>query len=302
MGRTKEINQAPADMPEILPAKAKALVLAQDELAVILEKDATNVKALAARLGYNGPLQPDALEQVALSKKLVAEQSNFEYGAVLLLLRESCLHGDWLERLERLDVAPRAAQKYMQISLKFSHAPTSAHFSALGKSKLLELVVLDDEEIAAFANGESVRGLTFADADRYSVKELRAKLHDKEQELLAAEKVSTELHKRNEKIERKLKRVEAAPPDVVLAELQNEAAAFMHNANGCILGQLRHALMAIKNHGDEDHSVFMAGLVGQVQANLAALRREFDLPDVSNAADLALAADAAQWIPKKKGV
>ena len=39
----------------------------------------------------------------------------------------------------------------------------------------------------------------------------------------------------------------------------------------------------------------MAGLVGQVQAQLNALREEFDLPDTSNAAEQQLAADHAAW-------
>jgi hypothetical protein len=39
----------------------------------------------------------------------------------------------------------------------------------------------------------------------------------------------------------------------------------------------------------------MAGLLGQVQADLHALREEFALPDVSGAADAELVADMAQW-------
>ena len=39
----------------------------------------------------------------------------------------------------------------------------------------------------------------------------------------------------------------------------------------------------------------MSGLVGQVQAQLNALRQEFNLPDVSNAADQKLAAEMAEW-------
>ena len=55
--------------------------------------------------------------------------------------------------------------------------------------------------------------------------------------------------------------------------------------------------MALADEGDvgADNAVFMAGLVGQLAAELAALREEFNLPDVSNAADLQLAAETAQW-------
>jgi hypothetical protein len=39
----------------------------------------------------------------------------------------------------------------------------------------------------------------------------------------------------------------------------------------------------------------MAGLVGQLQAELNAMREEFNLPDVSSAAQAQLASDVAQW-------
>ena len=60
--------------------------------------------------------------------------------------------------------------------------------------------------------------------------------------------------------------------------------------------ELRQALVALSGApGGGDKSVFMAGLVGQIQADLNALREEFNLPDVSNAADAQLAAEVAQW-------
>ena len=257
MGRTKEINQAPADMPEILPAKSKALVLAQDEMAVILEKDANNVKVLAARLGYNGPLQPDALEQICVGKALAADRATFEFGASLLLLRESCLHGDWLERLQRIGCLPRTAQRYMQVALKFKY-DTLTHLASLGQMKLLELVVLDDEEVAAFANGESVRGLTFADADRYSVKELRAKLRDKDQELQAAEKLAAELHSQKDKLDRKLHHRTVAVTDWpaefkgLVDQVQFAHKTIKHNIGS--LDVLREKAMSIVAASPEEES------------------------------------------------
>lgn len=52
-----------------------------------------------------------------------------------------------------------------------------------------------------------------------------------------------------------------------------------------MLGGLRQALIALANHGEArgEHHVFMAGLVGQVQAQLDAVREEFNLPDISAA-------------------
>ena len=81
-----------------------------------------------------------------------------------------------------------------------------------------------------------------------------------------------------------------------------EATAIAHDALGAIRGGVRAALAALSvENGQEVRGldVFMSGLVGQLQAELNALRDEFNLPDVSNAADQALAADVAQWAGNK---
>lgn len=109
------------------------------------------------------------------------------------------------------------------------------------------------------------------------------------------------LAKRNAKIdtlEKKLKRIDKLPPDDALGELLREAQSLVNDAMGCIRGGLRQAIVALRNHSDEDHTVILAGMVGQVQADLTALRDEFDLPDVSGAGTAALAAEVAQWAGK----
>jgi hypothetical protein len=59
---------------------------------------------------------------------------------------------------------------------------------------------------------------------------------------------------------------------------------------------VRQALIAINDAPDgPNKDVFMASMLGELQAELTALRTEFNLPDVSTAADQALAAEVAQW-------
>lgn len=98
-----------------------------------------------------------------------------------------------------------------------------------------------------------------------------------------------------DKLRTQLKRIQAAPPDEQLLMLQKEATSLMNDALGCVRGQIRNALIALKNHSDDDNSLFMAGLVGQLQGDLSALREEFNLPDISSAADAEAAAEVAQW-------
>ena len=49
---------------------------------------------------------------------------------------------------------------------------------------------------------------------------------------------------------------------------------------GMVRGRLRQALVALNDAVDHpSKATFMAGLVGQMQAEIAALRDEFNLPD-----------------------
>lgn len=116
-------------------------------------------------------------------------------------------------------------------------------------------------------------------------------------EAKAGEEVRTKLHQRIDRLEREKALIARMPADEALALLKKEAASVATTAEAHILGGLRQALIALNDHGAEHgaQGVYMAGLVGQVQAQITALREEFRLPDVSNAADLKLAADMAEW-------
>lgn len=71
-----------------------------------------------------------------------------------------------------------------------------------------------------------------------------------------------------------------------MAAIQAEAASIAADVQGRLQGTLRQAILAVINSGEErgQHDVFLAGLVGQVQARLTELRDEFSLPEISEAA------------------
>ncbi len=114
------------------------------------------------------------------------------------------------------------------------------------------------------------------------------------EEATASETLVAKLHQKNDKLSRHIAKL---TPDEKLLELQKEATALMNDALGCVRGNLRQAIIAIRNHSEErdTHDVFLGGLIGQVAADLAALRDEFNLPDLSNVAELQLARDTDEW-------
>jgi hypothetical protein len=115
-----------------------------------------------------------------------------EVGRCLIVMKECEGHGDWLPLLDEVGIGLRTAQVMMQTTLRFSNTQTSAHLvdAAKSKSKLLELMILDDEELAGLNDGETVRGLQLDDVERMSVSELRRALRqtraDKEADVAKA--------------------------------------------------------------------------------------------------------------------
>lgn len=266
-----------------------------NELAVLQTERRQNVQDLATRMGYDGPLTADAVENcIGLYRQRSAE-ALLGLGKALLLLKEMVPHGEFGERLNRQNLEIRAAQRFMSVATKFGKSDNLSLLKAAGnQAKMLELTVLEDAEIEQLGAGETVRGLDLDDIARMGFAQLRANLREARADKVADDKL---LAKKSAEIDKLSRRIAKAAPDDVLLELQKEATTLMNDALGCIRGQLRQAFIALTNHegGSADHSSFMAGLLGQVQADVTALRTEFDLADVSNARDQELLAEQAQW-------
>ena len=146
-------------------------------------------------------------------------ESFFEAGRRLVLLKEHEEHGNFIRALERIGIDDRAARKLMSVAARFGDMQTLA---TLPRSKLLELTVLDDEDLAELEKGGTVAGLDFDDVDRMGVRELR--------DALRRERIShADDNEANEKlIEKKDKKLNdltkrpAQPWDERMGEFLNE--------------------------------------------------------------------------------
>lgn len=163
-----------------------------------------------------------------------------EVGRCLIVMKECEGHGDWLPLLDDIGLGLRTAQKMMQATVRFSNASSTTHLleAAKSKTKLLELMVLDDEELAQLNDGESVRGLQLDDVERMSVSELRRALRqtraDKEAEVAQAKSsVSGELAAKDRIIADSKKRI---------AELVEEKSQRECMTDGERHGELEEAL------------------------------------------------------------
>lgn len=281
MSRTPNKPAAPTPLPAILPAVAGRMEATQEQ-ATARQKA---VNALAVTLNYNGSTDPSVLENSAKDAIRRIGMSTFELGAYLLLLKEACEKGKFLPALERLGVDPRFAQRYMAVTRRFANTTSMSHLERVGLTKMIELVVLDDEQLEDLTELGQTGELALDDVARMSVKELRAKVRELRSDKEADQQVLTAKNKAIDRLQRDLARIEKLPPDKDLIDLKQKATGIATEAEALVLGGLRQALIAINNHAGEpgQYGVFMAGLVGQVQAQLNALRQEFNLPDVSEA-------------------
>lgn len=283
MARTTNKPTVPVDLVDVTPKAHENLSDLQDAATAQAEQ----VSRAMQVIGYDAPYDRTRLVQEARFYMAQSAGAMLEAGRRLMVLKENEPHGEFMEVIQNdLGLNPRTAQVMMQAAAKYLLNPALASnaqtFALLGKSKLFELMVEPDDDLAALAEGGTVAGKTLDEIDAMSVRELKTALRESKKEAEAKDKLREDMAQRLDKLKEKRWLIESSP-DKVLVQLKAEATSLATETEGAIVGPLRHALIALVNHGDErgQQDVFMAGLLGQVQRQLNALREEFNLPDTA---------------------
>ncbi|NMG48969.1 hypothetical protein GO613_12745 [Azoarcus communis] len=267
-------------------------VMRKEELGAIalgVERE-QNVRAAAMQVGYLLPadcIDPDLIQRDISANMRRSVEACLEVGRGLVVLKAACEHGQFMARLDVLGIDSKVAARFMQSARKFSNVATSRHLiDAIGsQSKLFELLVLDDDQVEELELTGQTGELSLDDIATMSVKELRAALREARADGQAKDELLADKNRLLDTERAKSKRIATLPPDDVLADLHKEATAIANDARGAIIGQLRQAVAATQSHHElngGDSRVFLGGLVGQLMADLANLRAEFDLPVVDN--------------------
>ena len=265
----------------------------------------TMVRAVAAKMGYQLPVDacdPDLIQRDIAANMRRSVEACLEVGKGLSVLKAACEHGQFLQRLDALGIEARVAQKFMASALKFANAASTPLLKAAGnQTKLFEMLVLDDEQVDELLLTGQTGELKLDDVAGMSVKELRAALREERAERKAEAEVSAAKSKQIDKLKTQIHRIKSEEPDERLQGLIKEATAHGLDAVGLVRGRLREAVTLLTEHGEQhgtgraEHAVFLAGVLGQVQAELTRLRNEIELPDVSAAADLPEWADEQRF-------
>lgn len=145
-----------------------------------------NAIALNKEFGLTLYDRTSAMSKIQFYMRQSAE-AMLEAGKLLIQMKENEEHGNWLSLLSELGIDETLSKRLRKAAVKFSNSASTHHLiSAAGnKSKLFELMILDDEDIAELNDGGTVAGLQLDDVARMSTSELRKALRKQREETAA---------------------------------------------------------------------------------------------------------------------
>ena len=255
------------------------------EQALALAQHDSAVRAVALQMGYQLPADctdPDLIQRDISANMRRSVEACLEVGKGLRVLKEACMHGNFMARLDVLGVNDGVARKFMQAATKFSKRSTSTVLeSVASKSQLFEMLILDDDQLTELELTGQTGELKLDDVASMSVKELRqalraSKLKAEDDKQLIADK-DTHINGLNVK----LKRIDNAAPEEQLALVLAEVTQRAHTAIAYVRGDLDTAfgtLAGFEKAGSTSHRHLMAGWLGDLEREIAILRADYFLP------------------------
>ena len=210
----------------------------------------------------------------------------FELGRVLIVLQEHMTWEKFADVCEVFGMSVRAAQQLTQATRRFATPQmqkAQSKLMELGKSKLLELLVEEDETLTELADGGEVNGITLDDVDRMTVRELRAALRESRETAEAKDKIITDKNKKVDELAEKLAKKQTGKepsPEDVGSELTMQLSS-LEVAARSDLSRFAEVFEQMLAHGEAngyDHRPQMVAAINQIIRDAETLRERFTLP------------------------
>ena len=211
----------------------------------------------------------------------------FELGRVLIVLKEHMTWEKFADVCGAFGMSVRAAQQLTQATRRFATPQmqkAQSKLMELGKSKLLELLVEEDETITELADGGEVNGMTLDDVDRMTVRELRAALRESRETAEAKDKIITDKNKKVDELAEKLAKKQTGKepkPEDVGSELTMRLASITVGIRSDINTRLAALFEEMQAHGlahGYNHEPQMVGSLNQLIMDLEGVRDRYALP------------------------
>ncbi|HFW3086953.1 TPA: DUF3102 domain-containing protein [Salmonella enterica subsp. enterica serovar Reading] len=257
-----------------------------DNLNVELNEISRHRIAVMDQFGDGLPYERTRIIHEAKFYMAQSAEAMLEAGKRLVILKENEPYGEFTNILENdIGLAPQVARRMMQASIKFlgteNELPKRSTLSALGKGKLYELMVLDNEELDSLADGGTVAGATLDDIDRMSVRELRKALRESKEDLAASRKLNAEKSQEiNELKETKFRTVD---PDGVIQKWIHDFGEDHEKFLRTFISTVPFFFQKLEddyNTRGVSHMGLMAGLLHDIEREIASVRAQFDIPEL----------------------
>ncbi|EAP2898891.1 DUF3102 domain-containing protein [Salmonella enterica] len=255
-----------------------------DNLSIELNEITQHRLAIMEQFGEGLPYERTRIVHETRFYMAQSAEAMLEAGKRLVILKENEAHGDFIEIVEsQLGLHERAAQRMMKASLKYMSPKLESKattLSLLGKSKLFELMTEDDEELAELAEGSTIAGMTLDEIDRMSVRELRKALRESKEDLAASRKLNAE--KSQEINELKETQFRTVDPDSTIQKLIQDFSEAHEKSLRTFIGALPDFFQRLEDDYSTrgvSHMGLMAGLLHDIEREIASVRAQFDIPE-----------------------
>ncbi|AZP28930.1 hypothetical protein KWE42_04495 [Acinetobacter pittii] len=278
----------------------------------LIQQHTQSVAGLATQLGYDGALTVGALEDEIRFYQMRTVEACMELGKRLLILKEMTAHGEFEKRIEILGLSPRMARKFMSAVLKFANRNSNSVLQAAKtQTKLLELVVLDDDDLDFIEQGGSIGAVSLDSIDTMSTRELKQALRDAKADKDAADLLLKKKDEKLNELDAKItklqspvqikKRAESEEQLIAAKALEeaNTACLTMHNDTVRFKNTVNSVLDTINEHGlyniQEQLEALVVSAFQQIAQTSVELGIQIDFETMVNPAWLPADQDAAAF-------
>lgn len=214
-------GRKPAAHQPALPDTLNREVLAEANAASI-EQSARSME-IAERYGDGTPYERLRVISEARFYLGQSAEAMLEAGKRLIQIKENEPHGEFIEIIETLGIPARTAQSLMNAVVKYLSPRLQGKSGALvqlGRTKLLDLVTVDDDELAELAEGGTLAGHSIDEIEAMSTRELRAALRERDAAIAAKDKlIAKKDGKLNELAEAEERRRNGTPDEREVAQM-----------------------------------------------------------------------------------
>ena len=212
----------------------------------------------------------------------------FELGRALIIIKEHTPHGRFAEIAEQeFGLGRRESQRLMNATLRFidpKMKQAQPQLMKLGKSKLLELLVEDDDTLLELAEGGEINGNTLDDVDRMTVKELRVALRESRETAEAKDKVIADKNKKVDELAEKLAKKQTGAKEPKAEDVGSDLLMMLSSLEVGIRSQvsrLKELFDQLNAHREAhgiNHTAKMVGTLNQIILDCETLRENYALP------------------------